>query len=233
MARKDYPFSRRDSKRGNKLISGLLTGLLLSPILIESAMAKSINYDNISTIDNTWNKKEAMFVLVICIIISPLVYLFIKLGILLSPFPILGIFAFIGLSCIPLLIWIASLYCAIKTFVSKKNSVLEKFEEVRISTNHTQENQNKTTDKKRQLTLCSSVELSPLEVNLCETYINAGRNFNKNIAKKRVHVGSNVLRRSDNKSLIVINKTKESKYICLDLENKQCDLYTRNDLVLS
>ena len=231
MARKDYPFSKRDVKKGGKLVSSLLTGLFLSPFLIENAVLKSIDYGDINTIDDTLNKKEAILLFVLCIILSPLVYILVKLGIILCPFPILGVFAFIGLICFPLLIWIGSLCCVIKAFIPRKQIDLKKIgNEILVPSGHI--HQDVTTDKKKQLTLSASVELSPIEIKLCETYIDAGRNFNTNIVKKRLHVGRNVLRKSDNNPVIVINKTRENNYICLDLGNRHCDLYTRNDLVL-
>ena len=34
MARKDYPFNRRDEKKMNKLFSGFITGIILAPITL-------------------------------------------------------------------------------------------------------------------------------------------------------------------------------------------------------
>ena len=45
MARKDYPFNRRDEKKMNKLFSGFITGIILAPITLLNSIGK-VDIDN-------------------------------------------------------------------------------------------------------------------------------------------------------------------------------------------
>lgn len=82
MARKNYPFNKRDDNKMTNLVSGLITGLFVAPIATIDAVSKG----NKDTIKNS--KKDALFGLALGILfLTPLYCLFIFIGLMI---PIIG-----------------------------------------------------------------------------------------------------------------------------------------------
>lgn len=120
MARKDYPFHRRDFNRGSKLISGLLAGLLVAPFAIGSASSSSTN----DLYDEPVSKTTAFILILVGIALIPLFVPFI----LFVDDTIFSIF--MGF---PIGIWAVIIYTVIKAFLQNNESDKKDENEVETS----------------------------------------------------------------------------------------------------
>jgi hypothetical protein len=60
MARKDYPFNRRDEKKMNKLFSGFITGIILAPITLLNSIGK-VDIDKVDSKSDIQSKLQLVF----------------------------------------------------------------------------------------------------------------------------------------------------------------------------
>lgn len=85
----------------------------------------------------------------------------------------------------------------------------------------------------KSIEVSSNIKLNDNQQKLCFSLIKLGENPNKYIAVKRPQIGSNVIRKSDKKIMVVVGITSDYHYICLDILKKRCGAYSFSDLELN
>ena len=117
MARKNYPFHKRDDNKMTNLVSGLITGLFVAPIATIDAVSNidAVSKGNKDTIKNS--KKDALFGLALGILfLTPLYCLFIFIGLII---PIIGEVLIVFSSTIFLCVWYIIISDLIKVYKKK------------------------------------------------------------------------------------------------------------------
>lgn len=104
-------FSKRDYNYGSRLFSNLLTGLIVSPFAIMSALPSSSGYDDHDPI----SRKAAIILLVIGVALAPLFIPWFAFGFEFFDFPFIGVFITFAIVFIPLMVWGVILYLSIES----------------------------------------------------------------------------------------------------------------------
>jgi hypothetical protein len=109
-------FSKRDYNYGSRLFSNLVTGLIVSPFAIMSALPSSSSYDDHDPI----SRKAAIILLIIGVALAPLFIPWFAFGFEFFDFPFIGVFITFAIVFIPLMVWGAILYLSIESFWKRR-----------------------------------------------------------------------------------------------------------------
>lgn len=116
--RKNYPWDMRVDKKMNKLVSGLLAGLIVAPFAIIDSLPNNTNNLNTEPV----SKPIAIIFLIIGIALTPLFLPLISLAFEALDGIILGPFIFFALIFIPLVVWGGILCLVIESFSNNKKT---------------------------------------------------------------------------------------------------------------
>ena len=121
MTRRNYPFHKRDVKRGSNLISGLLACLIVAPFAIVDSLPESSKYDN-EQVDKT----SAIIFLIIGIALAPLFIPLIKLAFEFGT-GVFGSIIFMALIFLPVAVWGGIIVLVIQGFTNSKKQTQSNF----------------------------------------------------------------------------------------------------------
>ena len=120
MVRKNYPFNEREIRKTEKFISRILVGLILAPFVIIDSLPKGVDNHNYVYNTNNSNKPLSKFWAIIFALIGlALVPVFISLisfAFQIVGFPVIGLFIFLALLLIPVLVWGAIICAVVESF---------------------------------------------------------------------------------------------------------------------
>lgn len=121
MTRRNYPFHKRDVKRGSNLISGLLACLIVAPFAIVDSLPESSKYDN-EQVDKT----SAIIFLIIGIALAPLFIPLIKLAFEFGT-GVFGSIIFMALIFLPVAVWGGIIVLVIQGFTNSQKQTQSNF----------------------------------------------------------------------------------------------------------
>ena len=111
-------FPKRESKKMTKLVSGLFTGMLFSPLLVLDGISNINTSQDIS--DKPVSKIAAIILIIIGIALIPLFIPLILFGVELFNFPFIGPFVCFPFLIIPIGIWGGIISVAYESFTYKQ-----------------------------------------------------------------------------------------------------------------
>jgi hypothetical protein len=210
MARKDYPFDRRVLKSSTKLTAGFIVDLLLAPFALIDLLGSLANNSGIA--DNKVSNNISSNVKSRKLNRTTIGYN--------------------NKKAVP------KNYYKINTTNKPKNENINKENPNKTRYLYIDDNVSKDISgniiaSNKSIEVSSNIKLNDNQKQLCFSLIKLGENPNKYIAVKRPQIGSNVIRKSDKKIMVVVGITPEHHYICLDILKKRCGTYSFSDLELN